>query len=123
MPAKLIEPAASGQQPREILISKDEFLIGRGSDCDLSILESEVSRHHCLIRVRPEERTIADLGSSNGTFVNGQRIRTQTALQSGDEIQVGSARFLIDLGDAIEFKQAATDPAAVTIKAKKPPII
>lgn len=122
MTAKLIEPGDAGKPPREILMSKDEFLIGRGADCDLSILESEVSRHHCLIRIRGRDTTISDLGSSNGTFVNGQRIRAQTSLHTGDKLDVGAARFVVDLGDTIEFKpgEHAPDQGAVTIRRVRP---
>jgi len=124
MTAKLIQPGEGAQQPREILMSRDEFLIGRGVDCDFSILESEVSRHHCLIRVVGREATIRDLGSSNGTYVNDQRTRSQTTIKTGDRIQVGSASFVVDLGDTIEFTPGndAPDPGAITIRRKKPMI-
>jgi len=122
MTAKLIQPGEGAQQPREILMSRDEFLIGRGVDCDFSILESDVSRHHCLIRVAGRDATIRDLGSSNGTFVNEQRIRSQTPIKTGDHIQVGSAHFVVDLGDTVDFGvgENVPDPGAITIRRKKP---
>jgi pSer/pThr/pTyr-binding forkhead associated (FHA) protein len=80
MPARLIEAGAGPGQKREIPITGEEFLIGRGTDCDLRLQDAAISRHHCLIRLRGNEATIADLGSINGTFVNGQRIRSQAAI-------------------------------------------
>src|ERR1700722_4645594 len=52
MTAKLLELEAVGGQRREIAVTKEEFLIGRGADCDLRLRVSAVSRHHCLRRVR-----------------------------------------------------------------------
>src|SRR5262249_45495729 len=83
------------EQKREIPITKDEFLIGRGTDCDLRLPDGAISRHHCLIRVRGKEATISDLGSSNGTYVNGQRVRSQAALRHGDEIALDAYRFKV----------------------------
>jgi pSer/pThr/pTyr-binding forkhead associated (FHA) protein len=97
MLAKLLEKQADRGQRREIAVTKEEFLIGRGADCDLRLRVSAISRHHCLLRVRPGEVTLADLGSANGTFVNGQRVRSQAALSHGDEIGVGDFRFTLAL--------------------------
>lgn len=119
MTPRLIEPAVGMERTREITIANEEFLIGRGSDCDLRVNDGDVSRHHCLIRVRGHEAMLSDLGSSNGTFVNGKRMLSQTALSSGDEIQVGKCRFLVDLGDkpgGVYQVSDTTDPLAVTRK-------
>ena len=100
MLAKLLEQGTAAQDRREIAVTKEEFLIGRGSDCDLRLRESAISRHHCLLRVRGGEATLADLGSANGTFVNGQQIRSQTNLQHGDTIGIGDVRFMLELHGA-----------------------
>jgi pSer/pThr/pTyr-binding forkhead associated (FHA) protein len=116
---KLIEPAVGLERTREVSILKEEFLIGRGPDCDLRVNDEDISRHHCLIRVRGQEATLSDLGSSNGTFVNDKRVLSQTALVSGDEIRLGKCRFLVDLGDKPEgvYKvPSSTDSLAVTRK-------
>ena len=60
---------------------------GREGSNTLQIHDTEVSRHHAEIRSDPSGCTISDLGSSNGTFINGQRVR-QHKLQSGDQIQM-----------------------------------
>lgn len=110
---------ASGPEPlHEIPLTGDQFLIGRGDDCDLRLHVSEVSRHHCMVRLQGGEVTIGDLGSSNGTYVNGTRVLSQTALHTGDEIRVGPCNFVVDFGDnpyAIErLLQGEVDPKAVT---------
>jgi pSer/pThr/pTyr-binding forkhead associated (FHA) protein len=106
MTPKLIEPGTTGSKGREIAIHQEEFLIGRGADCDLRLKVTAVSRHHCLLRFRGQEASVTDLGSSNGTFVNGQRVRSQTTLHSGDEIRVGTYQFVVDLGDRIHPEEA-----------------
>jgi pSer/pThr/pTyr-binding forkhead associated (FHA) protein len=97
--AKLIERGTTPEQTREIPLSQPEFLIGRGADCDLRLRVSSISRHHCLIRLVNEEATIVDLGSSNGTYLNGERVRSQAPLHNGDELQMGNCRFQVELGD------------------------
>jgi len=124
MLARLIEPGSTPDQKREIPISKDEFLIGRGADCDLRLPDSAISRHHCLIRLRPGEATITDLGSSNGTFLNGQRILSQAVLHSGDELALDVFRFLVDLDprEGIEWGAGTSaDPNSTTRKLRDVP--
>ena len=117
MAAKLIEPGSKGESGREILMQREEFLLGRGTDCDLRLSDINVSRHHCLIRIRAEEIILSDLGSSNGTYVNGHRIVSQVALHSGDEIRVAEFRFVLDLGDvARPASDANIDPLAHTFR-------
>ena len=116
MSPKLIEPGSDTQRKRETLIAKEEFLIGRGADCDLRVHEDDISRHHCLIHLRSNEAILSDLGSSNGTFVNGQRVLSQVTLKSGDEILLGNkCRLLVDLGDIPGgVWQEGTDSLALT---------
>jgi pSer/pThr/pTyr-binding forkhead associated (FHA) protein len=119
---RLIERGTTAGQTREIPISSPEFLIGRGADCDLRLRETAVSRHHCTIRLNGGEATVVDLGSSNGTFLNGQRIRSSAPLHNGDELTVGSAAFVVDLGDSDEPRPDLpdVDPLARTMKLPKP---
>jgi ABC transport system ATP-binding/permease protein len=70
-------------------------VIGRGSECQFRLEHPHVSRNHAGLAVDGDLVAIADLGSSNGTFVNGERIRRPTRLTSGDRIEIGpfSLRF------------------------------
>jgi two-component system, cell cycle response regulator len=74
-------------------ISKDETTIGRGSQADIQVIDEGISRRHASIRLDGDKVVIADLGSTNGTFLNGERVATQ-ALSDGDKIQVGSTTIL-----------------------------
>jgi pSer/pThr/pTyr-binding forkhead associated (FHA) protein len=120
---RLIERGASAEQTRAIPINHPEFLIGRGPDCDLRLPVTAVSRHHCILRKGPgDEVTLLDLGSSNGTYVNAQRVRSQTVLRSGDEIRIGPCTFLVDFGDLNLPGADAVDPLATTQRLPKEPM-
>jgi pSer/pThr/pTyr-binding forkhead associated (FHA) protein len=120
MLAKLLERSASAAERHEIAITKEEFLIGRGADCDLRLRSKAVSRHHCLIRFQGGEVTLVELGSANGTFVNGQRIRSQATLKEGDEIGLGDFIFVLALHgqSGIIWGPTTGDSQAPTIHVK-----
>lgn len=80
---------SDGKQERLFPVNRDKYLIGRADDCQLRPSASGVSRHHCVVIVEPPEVSIRDLGSSNGTFVNGERISGGHRLKSGDMIAIG----------------------------------
>jgi pSer/pThr/pTyr-binding forkhead associated (FHA) protein len=67
--------------------------IGRGWDCDVALADPRVSQHHCELRCDGDDWVIVDLGSRNGVFVNGRRVRGLTVLSDGDEIGIGSSTF------------------------------
>ena len=69
------------------------FRIGRDSSNQLQLRDSEVSRHHAEIRLADGDATVHDLGSSNGTFVNGVECK-EKVLASGDRIQFGSTHLI-----------------------------
>jgi pSer/pThr/pTyr-binding forkhead associated (FHA) protein len=119
MLAKLLERGCAGAERHEIAVTKEEFLLGRGEDCDLRLRSKAISRHHCMIRVRAGEATLVDLGSANGTFVNNQRVRSQIALQHGDEIGLGDFHFVLELQgpSGIDWGPALPDdPKARTMR-------
>jgi len=65
--------------------------IGRLEDNDIVIdNDSFISSHHARIEIRPEGTWVVDLGSTNGCFVNGQRVTEERSVRKGDRIQVGS---------------------------------
>jgi pSer/pThr/pTyr-binding forkhead associated (FHA) protein len=65
--------------------------IGRVEDNDIVIDDdSFISSHHARIEIRPEGSWVVDLGSTNGCFVNGQRVADERSVRKGDRIQVGS---------------------------------
>jgi diguanylate cyclase (GGDEF)-like protein len=74
-------------------IAKSETVIGRGSQADIHVIDDGISRRHAMVVHKGTEITIKDLGSTNGTFCNGERVG-EKALSDGDKIQVGSTTIL-----------------------------
>jgi pSer/pThr/pTyr-binding forkhead associated (FHA) protein len=70
-------------------------VIGRSSDCDVRVDDANVSRRHAEVRRIGDGYSLVDLGSTNGTEVNGQRIQ-ETALMNGDVISVGTTRITFE---------------------------
>lgn len=67
-----------------------DFVVGRGSDLDMVLVEDMVSRRHATISTKSGQVVITDLGSTNGTFVNGEKIN-KTRLKEGDRILIGTS--------------------------------
>ena len=77
-------------QDREFTIRRATTTIGRALDNDLVLESTDVSRHHARIEYRDGRYQIADLGSTNGTKVNGRPVHGSASLSDGDEIEFGS---------------------------------
>lgn len=82
-------------------LEKEQTTIGRSAGNELVLVDPEVSRRHARVVRKSGYFAIEDLGSTNGTFVNGQRINRLTALAHGD---------IIDLGDTVRLRYEITGP-------------
>jgi hypothetical protein len=80
-------PGGDGDQ-RTYELQTPVTLLGRGTDCDLRLVDPGVSRHHAELRVENDQVVLVDLGSTNGTFVNGQPVR-RVALSDGTHVSLG----------------------------------
>jgi pSer/pThr/pTyr-binding forkhead associated (FHA) protein len=101
---------------KEILIRNAKFLIGRNPECDIRPNSELISRQHCEITQVGEEVRLRDLGSSNGTIVNGERITGEILLNDGDLLQVGPLGFQVVLQRSaapVETPQPVAMAAAV----------
>lgn len=79
-----------GPQPNQIYeLNKGIITIGRDITNDIVINDPEVSRHHCRLTLGGGGYTVEDLGSTNGTFVNGQRLAGARPLSNGDMLGMG----------------------------------
>ena len=72
--------------------------LGRSSEADLQLVDGKVSRQHCRFTAKRGKLEVEDLGSHNGTFVNGERLKAPRQLAPGDEVAVGDSLFVVDGG-------------------------
>lgn len=97
--AKLVCEAgpSSGQ---EFVLEGDEVVIGRAADNPVSIPDTSVSRKHALVRKTDDGWAVSDLGSGNGTLLNGDAVADETPLSNGDVIRLGDSELRFDAGGA-----------------------
>jgi hypothetical protein len=91
LPAVIADPAPLGFPPG----SGVRFTIGRNRDCDLCLSDLSVSRTHALLVRRESGWVLSDLGSHNGTRLNGWLVREPVPVHVGDRVEFGSMAFII----------------------------
>jgi pSer/pThr/pTyr-binding forkhead associated (FHA) protein len=110
---------------RSFSIVRDVTVIGRREDCDFRIPLGEISRKHCRLIKDGDALRAEDLGSSNGTFVNGARVQ-EAQLAPGDTLKVGSVMFVVQI-DGVphedEMQPAAPAAADSAMAMAAPPTI
>jgi hypothetical protein len=94
-PEVVIEVREPGRAPRRVPMSGAPIRIGRGTECELVLRDSRVSRRHARLHARGGVLVLTDLGSTNGTRVNGHRV-TELVLGAGDRIQVGDTTLVVE---------------------------
>ncbi len=109
MEAVLVHVKSDGKQ-QPVPLKDGKTLIGRQEDCSIRIPSAQVSRHHCELTVGGSGMRIRDLDSSNGTFVNGQRVDDETPLHEGDVLAIGPMLFVVQ----IDGQPATIDPEALS---------
>lgn len=88
----------NGKQPGTVrAFSQPQIVIGRDAECDLRLSDPSVSARHALVSFHQGQWWLDDLGSSNGTHLNRDRVETATVLTSGDEIECGRAHVVVSM--------------------------
>lgn len=100
--------SVQGAQAQRFELTKAQMSLGRAPDNDIRIDQPEISRFHALITIRDSSLLLSDLGSRNGTYVNGNQVRGTIELQEGDRIEFGDVEASIQNGPAPE--QVASKP-------------
>jgi pSer/pThr/pTyr-binding forkhead associated (FHA) protein len=110
--------ARSRDEKEYIFAASTNCIVGRAPDCDIRLpiepAYADVSRHHCLVEIDPPRVRVRDLGSRNGTYVNGEKIgqrpddstpdatisngNSTRELTDGDEVRVGSVLIRVGIG-------------------------
>ncbi len=98
-----------------LLLEKETVTLGRGSGNDHILADTSISRRHARLRRLPHGWLLIDLGSSNGTCVNGDRVRVPYLLQDGDELLLGEQRAVFRAGSAAPVRDAHRPARANTV--------
>ncbi|HEY9085091.1 MAG TPA: FHA domain-containing protein [Candidatus Tyrphobacter sp.] len=82
----------NGERAVEVLTPA---IIGRGADADVVVDDPDAGRHHARLEAENEIVYVSDLDSTNGTYLNGRRLREAIEIRPGDRIDVGTARLVV----------------------------
>ena len=98
-PSNAVPPAAGnaarGQPVGRDVPDRKSIVIGRALDCDVVVKDEKASRRHCQLRREGGTFVLEDLGSKNGTFVNGERITAAVPLKPNQSFMVGDTLFCV----------------------------
>lgn len=78
---------------------KDEIIIGRDSSCHIVIQDPKASKQHTKISLKGSRCIVEDLGSTNGTRVNGHKIKNRVSVMHRDKIRVAGINFVVHIGE------------------------
>lgn len=101
-----LELSAGDQVERRHVVSPLGLKIGRTEPAEIVIPDTEISRSHCMVVLKGDEVFVTDLGSTNGTFVDGEKISGMVELPLGSVLQVGNRFFKHECRTRAEFEQS-----------------
>src|SRR5437762_958160 len=110
-----------GERREAADFTKDRITIGRADTNDIQLNDRQASRVHCAVEWQAGKPTVVDLGSQNGTFLNGERVGT-APLVPGDRIQVGACAIRLEPVPTASAAAAST-PAAPVAGSDSPTVI
>lgn len=116
----IVEIRQPGKAPLRVAVH-GEVEVGR--ECDGVILrDGKISRQHLSLRPADGGVTVTDLGSSNGTFVNGMRVEEPTVVGVGDVVALGDSELaMLDLSDFAETEQLSVEEVLAALADRDPP--
>jgi len=120
MDVNLVRFKSDGSQ-KSIPLPSSVTVIGRRHDCDLCIPIMSVSRRHCQLNVDEGVLKIRDLGSQNGTFLNGKRV-DEGEIHAGDAIRIGPLTFVVQIDREPENVSVPMTEAEEGPKKKRAPV-
>ncbi len=97
-------------QGKLIPLNTKKFLVGREHDCHLRPNSDLVSRHHCVFSIDDYAIRLRDLGSTNGTMVNGVNLRGEVSLKSGDRVTIGKLDLEVVIRQSVRTTPSAPIP-------------
>ena len=123
MTAAQLVPFVTDPTGREHLLSGETITIGRAVGSDIVITSKRVSRQHARVRREGGEVILQDLDSTNGTFLNDERVMEPTALHDGDHITIGDVTFVFHDPDVTTadtpFPELDVDVAAGVVRVNR----
>jgi hypothetical protein len=93
-----VASTAVGLPPKPLCLPRHEdrqFTIGRAPSCDFTVADLSVSRWHARLQREEDSWLLSDLGSTNGTRLNGWRVTQSVQVQAGDEVSFGTVSFIV----------------------------
>lgn len=115
MPGQFQLTMRSGPNPGTVYaLDGDQLHIGRESSNEIAVNDAEVSRRHARLTFQGGKYVLEDMGSTNGTFVNGQRLTGPRVLKSGEVISLGEQIVFV-------YEAVASDPGATVISPRSVP--
>lgn len=117
--AKLILSTPEGTQSVEL---RQRNSLGRHPNNSIQLLDKIVSKEHCIVEQRETGFVLRDLGSLNGTYVNGARVRGEAPLRHGDEITLGQTHARFDDGTGVDSNQRPPVQGAVPPNLRSPSV-
>src|SRR3954451_10743318 len=97
MKVSLVVKSPGKMENKSISVPGSQFLIGRDPLCQLRPASPLISNRHCALLIRSGKAFVKDFESTNGTFVNHERVRGQKELKDGDTLRLGPLEFRVQL--------------------------
>jgi pSer/pThr/pTyr-binding forkhead associated (FHA) protein len=107
-----------------IPVPKEVSVIGRQRNCDFRIPLESISRRHCEVHCDNDNVVLRDLGSRNGTLLNGAKIsNAERVLQPGDEIKIGPITFILQIDGQPDNQSLESKPPAPEAASSDPHVV